>query len=163
MIKNKGFTLIETVVVMGILAIISLVGVESIVEFQKNSVLDGSANEFASSLRAARTKSLSGELLLGEKPEDFASDGLPKYGVRISGVTYSLFREYRLISDVGPVTQVLETQTVDNQLSVKPDGAFVLFKRVDGSHPPISFTVERKDGRGSRTIDAGSKGIVLSK
>lgn len=159
---NKGFTLIETVVVFGILAILSLFGVESIIEFQKNALLEGTADEFASTLREARTKSLAGELRLGEKAEDFTVDGLPKYGVRVAGPNYFLFREYQLLG--GPPARAdLETFTIEDNLLLTPSPGEIIFDRVTGHSNPITFTLQRKDGGGRREIEAGDKGVTIKR
>ena len=67
----KGFTLLEVVVVVAIIAIVSLIGVNNFVSFQKDAVLDQTADEFVSLIESARTKSISGELLEGETTAEF--------------------------------------------------------------------------------------------
>lgn len=161
--KNKGFSLIETIVVFAILSVLALVGVESIIEFQKNALLEGTANEFASTLRSARTKSIAGQLLEGENPEDFEEQGLPKYGVRVEDETYFLFREYQLVGEPSLRRDNLEAFIVINSLSLSPSGGEALFNRVTGISSPITFTLQRSDGRGVREIEASDKGVTLRK
>lgn len=161
--ENKGFTLIETVVVVAILAILAFFGVENIIEFQKNSLLEATASELASTLRQARTKSLAGELLDDEISSDFTQDGLPKYGVKIAGQTYILFREYQPSGDPSPIRQDLETFAIGDQLLLSPSGGEAVFARVTGENNPTSFTLQRKDGRGSREIGIGDKGVTIKR
>lgn len=159
--KGNGFTLVEILIVFAILTILSLVGIESIVEFQKNALLGGTAAEFASSLREARTKSLAGELGVGEKPEDFTE--LPEYGVRVESDSYFLFREYQLKTDLSPKRSDLESFSVDVRLSLTPQPAEVVFSRITGVGTPfVIFVLERKDGGGKREIQAGDKGVILT-
>jgi len=161
--KNKGFTLIETIVVFAILSTLALVGIESIVEFQKNALLDGAANEFASTLRSARTKSLAGEILETETDGDFADDGLPKYGVKIEDdQTYILFREYVDYTGASGYDEP-ERLTIDDNLSLANVGDRVVFERVTGEGGPIVFTLQRTDGKGTREIEVSNKGITLRK
>lgn len=160
---KKGFTLIETVVVVAILAILAFFGVENIIEFQKNSLLEATASELASTLRQARTKSLAGELLPSETPEDFEANGLPKYGVNIMGQTYTLFREYQRLGDSSLTRQDLEAFAIGDQLMLSPSGGEAVFARVTGESSPVSFTLQRKDGRGSREIGIGDKGVTIKR
>ena len=161
--KNKGFTLIETIVVVAIISILAFFGVENIIEFQKNSLLEATANELASTLRQARTKSLAGELLSGETPADFETDGLPKYGVKIAGQTYILFREYQSKGDPSPIRQDLETLDIGDQLLLSSSGGDAFFARVTGESNPVSFTLKRKDNHGSREIGISDKGVTIAK
>lgn len=160
---NKGFTLIETVVVIAILAILSFFGVENVIEFQKDSLLANTANEIASNTRQARTKSLNGELLGGEKPEDFTADGLPQYGIKINGQSYSLFRQYQRLSDSALQTQTIATFNVDNNLSLIPDESAVIFDRKTGENSPATFILKRKDNRGTQSVEIGVKGVVVQR
>ncbi len=160
---NKGFTLIETVVVVAIISILAFFGVENIIEFQKNSLLEGTASELTSTIRQARTKSLAGELLDGEVPSNFTQDGLPKYGVKIAGQSYILFREYQTLSDPSPIRQDLETFAIGDQLIFNPSSWEAIFARVNGESSPPVLTLKRKDNRGTREISVGDKGVSLNR
>lgn len=160
--KGKGFTLIEVVVVVAILAILSVVGIESIVEFQKNAVLEGTANEFASTLREARTKSISGELLSGETPDDFTNGGLPKYGVKIDATNYVLFREYQ--NAAGVKKEDLETFLIGDKLTLTPSPGEIIFSRITGvGTGNMTFSLKRNDNGKTIEIGVGDKGVTLAK
>jgi len=167
----KGFTLIEIILVLAIFSVLSVAGIESITEFQKSALLRGTSDEFAAALRSARTKSINGELLEGEKPEDFSNDGLPIYGVKTDSSSYTLFRCYQLVDQPpNPCPPVLEKDKEDYELS--PQLYFfvnnkVIFQRISGSpvcdSSPCQFIVKRKnssDKSDESKIDITNVGVV---
>ena len=163
----KGFTLIEIILVLAIFSVLSLAGIESITQFQKSALLRGTSDEFAAVLRSARTKSMNGELLEGEKPEDFASDGLPIYGLKTDSASYTLFRRYILVCNPpNPCPTVqdsdLENYLLSTQLSFSGNGQ-IIFQRITGS--PVSgsnlqFTLVRENSTDKSIIDITSVGVV---
>lgn len=161
--KNKGFTLLETIIVVAVLATIALAGMETITEFQKNALLEATANEFASALRTARSKSLAGELPEGNHPDEFAEGGLPQYGVEVNTNQYFLFRDYQLEGE-GPNHEALENEnySISDRLALTPSG-MVTFNRVTGLTNPTIFTLSRLDGRGTREIEVDQKGVTFKK
>jgi len=167
----KGFTLIETVVVVGIISIMALFGVESITSFQKTAALDSAANEFVSILKLAQNKSRTSELLAGELPEKFetdGTDGFPKYGVKISGSNYLLIREYQLDGATDPVQDELQTFPVDERIEILADecsaDCFVLFSRltsqIDESSTTDSFTIQTQDEKEKRQAVITESGVI---
>ena len=162
----KGFTLIEIILVLAIFSVLSVAGIESITQFQKSALLRGTSDEFAAVLRSARTKSISGELLEGEKPEDFSADGLPIYGVKTNSTSYTLFRRYQLCNPPNPCPAVqdsdLENYLLSPQLSFSGNGQ-IIFQRISGS--PVSgsnlqFTLVRKNSSDKSIIDITNVGVV---
>ncbi|MFH1971259.1 MAG: prepilin-type N-terminal cleavage/methylation domain-containing protein [Patescibacteria group bacterium] len=158
----RGFTLIETLVVIGIISILSLIGINTIVEFQKRSILSNSGQEFISSLKIAKSKSLAGELLPGENDETFESDGLPRYGVKVFNNSYTLFREYKLKGDLTVQRQDLETSKVDLTLSLVPN-LEILFNRQTGFTSPVVFSLSRVNSTSGKEIDINSQGLITIK
>lgn len=164
---QKGFTLIEIIIVLAIFSVLSLAGIESITEFQKSALLRGTSDEFAAILRSARTKSISGELLEGEKPEDFSSDGLPIYGVKTDSSSYTLFRRYQLVCNPpNPCPAVqdsdLENYLLSPQLSFAGSGQIV-FQRITGSPvggSSLQFTLLRTSTSDQSIIEINDKGVV---
>ncbi|MDP3998943.1 MAG: prepilin-type N-terminal cleavage/methylation domain-containing protein [bacterium] len=161
--KSKGFTLIEAVVVIAILAILALFGVGSIIEFQKNSLHLAEAEEFASILRDARTRSLTGQLLPGEQASTFEPDGLPEYGVKVAGTNYILFRQFQLWGAPAPASGDLETYAISDKLLLTPSPSEVIFDRVTGESSFVTFTLTRKDSGGIIEVEADAKGVSLKK
>src|SRR3989338_10243825 len=90
---SKGFSLIELVVATSIMSTLSLISVLSIVRFQKTTILDNTTAELDSTIHLAQSKSVSGELLEEEEPDDFEENGLPQYGVQVSSDEYTMFRD----------------------------------------------------------------------
>lgn len=144
-----GVTLIETVVVVGILSILAVFSVENIVQFQKDSLAEANANEFVSTLRLARNKSMSGEIPSGSTFEDFEEEGLAEYGVGISANSYFLFRDYQLLGEANVTRETIDTFSLSEDFSLSPTGE-VNFERINGISGPFTFilsykSVEKKD------------------
>ncbi len=148
---KKGFTLIEVIVVVAISAILALVGVETIIGFQKNAILESTAKELVSTIRTAQNKSLAGELLSGEvlQPND-----LPKYGVNFSTNSYTLFRDY-----IGVGSSAIEVYPIDTQLKLTPSTQ-VVFNRVSGTSSPTNLKLERLDNGENIKIEISEKGLI---
>jgi prepilin-type N-terminal cleavage/methylation domain-containing protein len=75
----KGFTMIEIMISLAILALIVGVSAISFANFSRKSALDASATALATALREARAKTL-------------ASVGSDQYGVKVDGDRFTLFR-----------------------------------------------------------------------
>jgi prepilin-type N-terminal cleavage/methylation domain-containing protein len=91
---RQGFTLIESVVVIAIISTLALISMNTITEFQKNSILTSAAQELTSTLRLAQQNSIAGKLQPDEDTSSFGSNGIPNYDVHISGNTYLLVRMF---------------------------------------------------------------------
>lgn len=162
MFKNAGFTLLEIIIILTIFVALSLIGVGSIFEFQKKTLLESTANEFASTLREARTKSISGELLAGERAEDFTSDGLPKYGIRVDDLNYFLFREFQSLGSPVYQREDLKVFSIDSKLTLTPSPGEIIFEH-KGPGGPMTFILQRKDGKGTVEIAVSERGVTLKK
>lgn len=149
---KKGFTLIEIIVVTFILSTLALIGVETIIGFQKNAILESTARELVSTIRTAQNKSLAGELLSGEtlQPND-----LPKFGVAFSANSYTLFREY-----AGIGSSAIEVYPIDNQLKLTFSSPEIVFDRVSGTCLPVNLNLQRLDGSRNIEIKTNQKGLV---
>ena len=81
--KEKSFTLIELLPVLGILLILTAITVPALQSFNKNADLNNSAEEITNKLRLAQSKTL-------------ASEGADSWGIYFSTTTqpnqYTLFK-----------------------------------------------------------------------
>ena len=135
---KRGFTLLEVVVVIAIIAILSLFGVNTINNFRRNASLDNAASELLSEIRVARNKSMTGEVMEGEKEEDFNPNGLPEYGVNILADRYELIRRCVKLAGNCDTEPAIEMIMLDDQFTLDPIGKFY-FDRIAGN-PDISGT-----------------------
>ena len=158
---KKGFTLIESVVVIAILAILALASINTIVEFQKNAILTAATQELASTLRVAQANSTAGKLQPGETADTYVGTNIPNYNIHMSGNTYQLVRMY---PDRTMVSELpLEKHTIDSSLSLftTPHGiSDVMFNRVTGATNAITLTLSRSNGE-TRSITI-TKDVLIS-
>lgn len=155
----RGFTLIETVVVVAILAILAFFSVENIINFQKSSLLDASANEFASTLKLAAGKSRAGEIPEGKSVEDFEEDGFPEYGVLVQSSGYSLFADYTLFGEVEKTRDIFEAFSLGLIHTVEPETE-ISFSRITGETNSTAFTLRQVQGGQIRRIIVSNEGFV---
>jgi prepilin-type N-terminal cleavage/methylation domain-containing protein len=141
---NKGFTLIETLVVIAIISALSTFGMIRISAFQKEAKLDSVANEIISTLKVARSKSELGEIPSGMVLSDFFEGGLPSYGVRLTSDRYEVFVRY--IKDDAPTIIVEESvgnpNLVSNEITLTPSK--ILYSRISGKTTGSEIEIKYK-------------------
>lgn len=77
--RTRGFTLIELMVTMALVAVLLRIGIPSFVSFQRNSELTSAANGLLSSINSARTEAMKRNMNAGVVPasgNSWAGDGL---------------------------------------------------------------------------------------
>lgn len=131
---NKGFTLIEMLVIIGILIILVSISVSALLLFIKESNLSNNAEEIISALRQAQNKSL-------------ASEGASCYGVYFSSTQYILFKGSDYVSRDPSFDQVNDlpdnTEIYDINLGA---GSEVVFERLTGmANQAGSISLRLKD------------------
>lgn len=150
----RGFTLIESVVVIAILSTLALVSMNTITEFQRNAILSSAAQELGSTLRVAKANSISGLVKTGEV---YTDTGYPYYGIALSGNNYQLIR----VSSVSPTPETIESHTIDPSITVTPVSANVMFTRITGEpNAAMTFTLTRTGTTTSRTVTVTSNGLI---
>lgn len=144
----KGFTLIESMVVIAILSILALVSINTITEFQRNSILVSATQELGSTLRVAQQNSISGKVKPGE------TDGT--YGMSLSGNSYQLIR---YTPGIDP--EILEEHSVDPAISISPNPITLTFTRITGvPDSAASITLTRTGTATTRTISVQANGLI---
>lgn len=102
--RRKGFSLVEVTVVMGIMALLSILAVAAILLVKKTSLTDQAAEEILSEIRDVQNKSISVE---------YAPDKvtLPEvWGISISSVDKTMKIFY--ITDEGSYTSIHNVKTI---------------------------------------------------
>ena len=161
MIRKSGITLLETVVVTAIIAILALIGFYNVNNFRKEAEIDNVASQLLSDIRVARSKSLNGELLEDEIPQDFDQDlnGLPKYGIEIYNEGYKLIREYKKPDESMQSGALIENIKINHGYSLSPTESFY-FERVTGNTGERTVLIEEKNGTRGREIHISPDSII---
>ncbi len=161
----SGVSLIETIVVIAIIATLSTMGVNSFINFKNDSSIDNATNEFISDMKLARNKSMNGEILEGEKTEDFDPNGLPKYGLNISNNSYQLIRN--CLKADGTTTcegePTIENINLDPEYTFSEDEDYTIefyFERITGKTEELTLTIEKKGGSYGRQISISSDFLI---
>jgi prepilin-type N-terminal cleavage/methylation domain-containing protein len=119
-IKNKGFTLVEIVIVIAIMAIISTVVIFSFSNINSSSALDKGAMEVLSNLNKARSLTLS-------------SKDSSSYGVRFESSRIILFKSpYNSASSENIVTDLNSLVTISS-VSLSGGVPEATFSRLSGA------------------------------
>lgn len=154
---NKGFTLIESVVVIAILALAALVGINNITEFQRNAILSSAAQELGSTLRVAKANSTAGQVKTGEIYED---SEYPAYGVTLSGNSYELIRTFTLSGEAA-ATEAMESHAIDSSIIVDPVSITLTFARITGEPSgTATITLTRTGTTTFRTVTVNANGLI---
>lgn len=162
---RRGFTLIESVVVIAILSILALVGVNTISEFQRNAILSSATQELGSTLRMAKANSTSGLVKIGEV---YTETGYPYYGINLlydSACSCYIYNLTRTFTKVGfsQITENLEPlpHKIDSSITVSPVSLNITFDRITGiPSSTLTITLTRSDSTTSKTITVNSNGLI---
>lgn len=159
----KGLSLLETIVVVAVIALLSLIGVNNINNFKNDAKADNLTNELISDLRAARSKSMNGELLSGEDKDDFDPENLPSYGISISGNNYFLIRKCIKADFTTCDTEpAIESFTLDPHfiVNVTPNGP-IYFERITGITQDTIIFISDINGKYARQISISADFLIL--
>jgi Tfp pilus assembly protein FimT len=157
----KGASLLETLVTIAIIAILTLMGVNTINNFRHSATLDNTANELLSYLRTARNKSVSGELLAGEDNDLFEDNGLPEYGITLLADGYRLIRRCQKSDATNCSTEpAIDSVSLPETYSLSPEGS-IFFERITGTSQNTSFTLTGRGG--SVNFEINDNGAILIK
>lgn len=93
-LNNRAFTMIETVIVMGIILLLMTLGMMSLGRVQQSSSLSSVVETFKSDLKNQQIKAMQGDTESGTTPDD--------YGIHFETNSYSLFRGATYSADLNP-------------------------------------------------------------
>lgn len=161
MIK-KGITIIEVLVSITIITILSSGTYFGIIEFQRNTLLDSTAEEFASTIETARSMSISGLAISETTVDDYEGDFLPYYGIKVEADKYSLFTTYRKIGENTDTIEVVNSNTIPDDMAFFNQGEIYFARRSGVESGVNTFTINRKNSTSSRQITIG-KQIIITK
>lgn len=135
---NKGFTLVEILIVIGISALLLSLGTMSLYGFHSSQTVDNEARRLVSVLKSAQEKSI-------------GQDGGSAWGVSFPGNnSYTLFR--------GSDSLVTETHTLKSPLTMTLNviTSNVIFSKATGKPTPAG-SIELFDG-----VAANNKTVTIS-
>jgi Tfp pilus assembly protein FimT len=156
----KGVSLLETIVVVAIIAVLSIMGINNINNFKNDARMDNAANELISDIRLARSKSMNGELLGNESEDNFDPNGLPEYGLAVSGNSYQIIR--RCLKDDGSDCNsepAIESVNLGTEFTISPGGIFY-FERITGAAEEKIFTITDNNGNYGRQISISADFLI---
>jgi len=148
--SNKGFTLLEILIALGILAMILTIVFFSFSKLNSSQALDKSADLVVSVLEEARSHTLS-------------SVGASQYGVYLDEFEITLFKGTTYVPlDADNKVTALNTFVAIRDVDLSGGGSSVVFKRLTGSTDEVG-TAEvylKTDPSTFRTITISSTGVV---
>jgi len=151
-LKRKAFTLLELLLVVGITAVLSAVGVGFYVNQQRVKILDNTAQEIANYLRYAQQKSVSQEQGLQWGVHfDNPTSGSDFYAL-YTGTTYSSPLETKYL----PTGIIFATPATGNSVNVS-------FNKLTGTNysgTSQSIVIQSTSSNATKTISVSSQGLI---
>jgi len=152
-LKRKAFTLLELLIVIGITAVLSAVGVGFYVNQQKTKILDNTAQEIANYLRYAQQKSIAQEQGLQWGVHfDNPTSGSDFYAL-YTGTTYSSPIETKYL----PAGIEFQTPTSGNSVNV----SFNKLTGLNSSGAEQEIIIRLTSNQVARVIRTMSNGLVV--
>lgn len=151
--RARGITLIELLIVLGIIAIIMSVGAVNFFGFKQKNDLDLAANQIVSVLRNAQERSRS---------QEDGSDWGVRFGNPISGGDFFSLFKGNVFSDAGVVSRINISPTVIFIDPAENSSKDVVFGKITGL-PNASTTIIialRSDSSKTKTITVNSNGRI---
>lgn len=146
--KSQGFSLLEVLIVIGIIAILSVIGTGYYRGFFKNVELDLSAKTIISDLRQARAKAMAGE------------DGL-KWGIHFINGASDSYELFSTAADYAAGAVKTTTFLQGTVIFTNPAEAAVLdiiFEKITGTTAASAVTISSEGD--TKTITITSQGNV---
>lgn len=154
MSKQRGFTLIEVMVVMGLITILTGLAIINLFSVQPKVVASASANTLVSDLRSQQVKAMMGD--------DDGGSAAQAYGVVIGTDAYTMFAGSSF-SPADPNNFVVDVEQGLTLSSTLPSST-VIFSKASGEvagFSPGNNTITFTNTSGAQTIlDVNSYGVV---
>lgn len=135
--SQSGFTLVELLVVVGIISLLSLLITTNLPNITRQNALNSDVNVVISDLKAQQLKAMDGDMEGRTAPDN--------YGITITtATTYTLFHGGTFVQ-TDPSNLAI---TLDNSLQFVEVGESIIFNRLDGSvvgFNPLANTITLKD------------------
>lgn len=154
--RQKGFTLLELLVVIGIIGILFTIATVNLVGSERSASVSATVDELIADMHTQQTKAMTGTNDTTGNPNS--------YGIRFSGSSYSLFQG---TSDPQDSTDFAVTPTGITFTTNLPSNAIVFSERsgeffnyVSGT--TYTITVKNSNGSEQKVLTVNKYGIVTS-
>ncbi|OGH41754.1 MAG: hypothetical protein A3H79_01245, partial [Candidatus Levybacteria bacterium RIFCSPLOWO2_02_FULL_36_8b] len=137
--KQKGFTLIELMIALSIMAVLGTVGIAGFRNYSQIQVLQSAVNDFASVLNTARSRALS-----QVKPPDIcgSADTLDGYGVKISATSENSYSLILVCSGLNESIDKAKTFPKGISFADADNGKFFFFPTLaGGAQAPMQVAI----------------------
>lgn len=147
--KSRGFTLIELIIVLGIIAVISGIISSTFIESRRVQAVDRDAETVVEVIRSARSKTLS-------------SQNASVYGVHIDSTSVTLFAGLTYVAGaMGNIVTQLTASEIIATTSLTGGGSDIVFKRLTGeTNQNGTITIASSRIPKSRIITIFNTGMV---
>ncbi|MFA5962307.1 MAG: prepilin-type N-terminal cleavage/methylation domain-containing protein [Parcubacteria group bacterium] len=148
--RQKGFTFVEVIIVIGIVGIMLSIGFVSLRPAQDLAKLKAAQSEVAADIKQAQSNALQGKMTGGSVPK--------YYGVRFNadGKTYYLCYSNILTS----CNNIIYTQKLKDGVASNAGGKMMMFDVPNGNYKSaalvITFTLNTK----TKTVTIGANGSI---
>lgn len=149
----KGFTILELVISIAIIAIISIAVSTNLISFQRVVSLDAAAKDIVSHLRSIQNKAFSGE--------DGNSDGTgDSWGIRFSNNTNDTYTEFYGSSfNSNNIVGTTTLSSIEFNNPVSNTTRDIIFTKITGTTSPATIILQTQDGNQIKTINIATSTI----
>ena len=146
--RNKGFTIIEIMIVVGIITILAGLSVPLSNSFLSRNELNSEALKITDALRSARAQAM------------FASED-SVWGVHFTSSSYIIFKGLTYNpADAYNNTFNLPGILTIGEITINGGGSDIIFDRIAGTTSTFGTTTIQNDASGSRTITVNRGGTI---
>jgi prepilin-type N-terminal cleavage/methylation domain-containing protein len=153
--NSRGFTLIEVLVVMGLVAILASFSVVNLIKPQTTASLDGVSATLVVDIKSQQNKAMSGSAL--------SAGSAQAHGIYIQPTSYTLFKGASY--SAGDVDNFVISMESDTSLSTTFGSSQIVFSQLSGEVSSFvngsnTITVNNLNGGGSKTLSLNPFGAI---